>query len=405
MWQKLRKRLLQFIIFIIIMGAAFVALALYANYESSQSFVISQGNDDNEYVFDFAETKKWEENKAGYFYGIQYDGYVENKTSTPLKDWTIEISLPQGCNIDSLWNGEYVIEDDVLKITCVDYNDTIEPNEVQTFGFVLQSKFEDNFKYCIFRYHIDIKIYDVPLFFPVLLLLVIGVVAFIVDVVTVVRMDKLLKKQAEQKSIINQSFITFANMIDAKDSYTKGHSQRVALYSREIARRMGMDEDEQERVFYIALLHDIGKIGVTDAILKKNAKLTYDEFNQVKEHTSMGGDILKGFNAIEGIEDGARYHHERFDGKGYMEGLKGKNIPVVARIIGVADAFDAMSSARCYRNALDSDNVIDELLQNSGTQFDPDIVPFMMEMIEEGFAPIRSDDLSLEKELMGTNER
>lgn len=383
----------------LLMCACFGALILYANYQNSQNYVLNQGSDDNEYAFNFTETKRWKESSNGYFYGIQYDGFVENKTTSPLKDWVIEINLPDGCNIDSLWNGEYEFEDNILRITSVDYNDTIDPYEVQTFGFVLQTKLEDNLKYCIFRYHTDIKFYNLPLFFPVLLLTVLGVVAFFVELLTNIRTQKLMEKQAEQRYIINQSFITFANMIDAKDSYTKGHSQRVALYSREIARRMGMEEDEQERIFYIALLHDIGKIGVQDAILKKTAKLTYDEFNEVKEHTSMGGDILKGFNAIEGIEDGARYHHERYDGTGYMEGLSGKDIPIVARIIGVADAFDAMSSARCYRNALDKEKVISELLQNSGTQFDPEIVPHMMAMIDCGFAPIDKEDLSLEKEL------
>lgn len=385
-----------FVVTALVLIGCFVGLSIYTHVINAKENVLNSGYDDNEYSFDFSESKQWSENSNGYFYGIQYDGVIENKTKGTLHDWEIKIILPTGCEIDSSWNGEYKLEGNELTITAVEYNDTVEPYETQTFGFVLLSKFEDNIKDCRFIYHNLVKVYELPLFFPVLLATAMLIVSFFVELFTALRTEKLMLKHAEQKKIINQSFLTFANMIDAKDSYTKGHSQRVALYSRELARRLKLDEDEQERIFYIALLHDIGKIGVTDAILKKTAQLTYDEFNEVKEHVSMGGDILKNFNAIEGIEEGARYHHERFDGKGYMCGLAGTNIPLVARIIGVADAFDAMSSARCYRTALSKEKIVEELMQNSGLQFDPDIVPHMLAMMDCGFAPILSEDLSLE---------
>ena len=154
---------------------------------------------------------------------------------------------------------------------------------------------------------------------------------------------------------------------------------------------MGMSEDEQEKIYYIALLHDIGKIGIPDAILNKPSRLTEEEFAVIKTHPLIGGEILKDFTALEGSSDGASYHHERYDGKGYGKQLVGDEIPLVARIIGVADAYDAMSSDRCYRNALDSKTVIEELKSGAGTQFDPQIVPFMLNMISDKTAPLKPD--------------
>lgn len=370
------------------------ALQGYAYYLRSVEHSIDMGWDDGEYFFDFENSKQWSETAHGYVHGLEYDGSVENHTGDALINWRIEAKLPDSCKIDSYWSGEFEMDEDGnLVISPIEYNDTIEPREIQGVGFILHSQTTDNLSNVKFYFKKDIKIYNLPAFIPIFALIVTVLVSMFVQIATEMRTKHLLKKQAEQKHIIDQSFLTFASMIDAKDAYTKGHSQRVAIYSREIARRMGLPEEEQERIFYIALLHDIGKIGVTDAILKKSAKLTYDEFNQVKEHTSMGGDILKDFDAIEGIEQGARYHHERYDGKGYMEGLSGEDIPLVARIIGVADAFDAMSSNRCYRNAFGMNHILDELRECSGKQFDPYIVPHMLGMVDCGFAPISDEDM------------
>lgn len=379
----------------------FVALHFYANYLSQIEHCINMGWDDGEYYFNFENSKQWSETAHGYVNGLEYDGYIENRTEDVLTNWRIEAKLPNSCRIDSYWNGEFEMDEDGrLVVTSLDFNDTIDPGEVQGVGFILHSQILDNLSDVRFYFTKDVKVYNLPAFIPVMAFFVMIIVTLIVQISIDIKTEKLLKKQAEQKHIIDQSFLTFARMIDAKDAYTKGHSQRVAIYSRELARRMGLPEEEQERIFYIALLHDIGKIGVTDAILKKSAKLTYDEFNQVKEHTSMGGDILKNFNAIEGIEKGARYHHERYDGKGYMEGLSGEDIPLVARIIGVADAFDAMSSNRCYRNAFEMDHILEELRECSGKQFDPFIVPHMIGMVDCGFAPISDEDMEdLEKVL------
>lgn len=201
------------------------------------------------------------------------------------------------------------------------------------------------------------------------------------------KIRELERKQRVYKSILNQSLETFAHAIDAKDEDTNGHSVRVAAYSREIAKRMGFKEEEQEQIYYMAMLHDIGKIGIPDSILKKPGKLTDDEMKIIRSHPTIGGEILKDFTAIEGISDGARYHHERYDGNGYNEGLKGEDIPLFARIICVADCYDTMSSTRVYKNNHDREYILKELKECSGKHFDPKIVPYMIEMIEDGTVP------------------
>ena len=206
------------------------------------------------------------------------------------------------------------------------------------------------------------------------------------------KLDVLRKKQKQYHDIVNQSLETFAHAIDAKDQNTNGHSQRVAIYSAEIAKRMGMSDEEQEQIYYMGMLHDIGKIGIPDAILKKPGKLTEEEMQIIRNHPTIGGEILKDFTAIQGISDGARYHHERYDGNGYNEGLKGEEIPLAARIICVADSYDTMSSKRVYKELHEENYILSELDQCSGKQFDPQIVPFMIEMIKDGTAPLPRPD-------------
>lgn len=225
--------------------------------------------------------------------------------------------------------------------------------------------------------------------FILLIVLAIGVISFVVIyAIFRGRLKRSQKIEAKQRKIINEALVTIASTIDAKDQYTKGHSVRVAVYSKEIARRMNKSESFQEKIYYIGLLHDIGKIGVPDEVLNKKSRLTDEEFMLIKKHPATGGDILKDFESVKGIADGARYHHERYDGRGYCEGLAGEQIPLVARIIGVADSYDAMQSNRIYRPGLTEEVILGELKKNAGTQFDPNIVPIMCEMIDDGFAPV-----------------
>lgn len=235
--------------------------------------------------------------------------------------------------------------------------------------------------------HKDHNIWERPWFWVLTaaaaLLLVLLVTALIIRAKTIT----LRRRQQEYRDITSQALRTFAHTIDAKDKYTNGHSARVAHYSLEIARKLKMSEEDQERIYYIALLHDIGKIGIPDYILTKPDKLTPEERQMIMRHPTIGGEILKDFTSLEGISDGARYHHERYDGTGYNEGLKGEEIPFFARIICVADSYDAMSSVRYYQGNLSSEVIIKELEEGSGSQFDPRIVEIMLQLIREGKAP------------------
>lgn len=180
-----------------------------------------------------------------------------------------------------------------------------------------------------------------------------------------------------------QTMRTLALMVDAKDKFTSNHSIRVAEYSREIARRSGMSGNQQDEVYFEALLHDIGLIGVPDSIINKTDTLTEEEFEIIHQHSLDGGEILANISEIPTIADGAKWHHERYDGTGYPDGLKGDEIPAAARIICIADAYDAMTSNRSYRPVCSREYVYSEMQKGRGTQFDPVFLDIMLQMIDE----------------------
>lgn len=196
-------------------------------------------------------------------------------------------------------------------------------------------------------------------------------------------MNQLDETNNELTDLNNMVMQAFAKTIDAKDKYTKGHSVRVARYSRELVKRMGGTIKEQDEIYQIALLHDMGKIRIPDNIINKPGRLTDEEFSMIKLHCVNGYHILKNINAFPDLAVGAKYHHERYDGTGYPSGLKGENIPRCARIIAVADSYDAMTSNRSYRYALPQKIVRDEMEKGKGSQFDPDIAEVMLSMIDE----------------------
>lgn len=189
-------------------------------------------------------------------------------------------------------------------------------------------------------------------------------------------------QRIEQMSF--QTIHTLANAIDAKDPYTKGHSTRVSQYSVLMAEALGWSRERTDDLKYAALLHDIGKIGVPDAILNKPGRLTAMEYDIIKSHTSLGGDILKDRILIGKAEDVARSHHERYDGRGYPSGLKGREISEEARIVAIADTFDAMNSNRIYRKACTKEHIKKELTNGRGSQFDPDYTDVFISLWEEG---------------------
>lgn len=196
-------------------------------------------------------------------------------------------------------------------------------------------------------------------------------------------------KEAERRERImfEQTSEALANAIDAKDRYTHGHSARVALYSRKIAERAGYSKEQCGQVYYAALLHDIGKIGIHEDILNKEGKLSDEEFAEIKKHPVYGYQILSGIHQSPYLSIGAHYHHERYDGRGYPDGLAGEEIPEFARIISVADAYDAMTSSRSYREPISAEKVREELVKGMGTQFDPRFAKIMLEMIDENDLP------------------
>lgn len=322
-------------------------------------------------------------------YGTEYSGTISNNTDSTIEDWEICFKIPRGSYIDSSWSGVYTLSPDgsAITVTSVDYNASLPAHTSQTFGFIMYTSQAIEITSFTVEASALRTLGDYPLFWVLLLSIFTVFVIMVTYMISTIKYHQIQSKYRHSHEVTEQALRTFAKIIDVKDEYTSGHSYRVAIYTRALAKRLGMTDDEQERMYYIALLHDIGKVGIPVEILGKNGRLTEDEFALIKTHPSIGGDILKEFSSIPGVEDGARYHHERYDGNGYGEGLIGEQIPLCARIICVADAYDAMSSARCYRSRMDTAHIIRELTECSGTQFDPRIAAVMLDLINSDALP------------------
>jgi len=197
---------------------------------------------------------------------------------------------------------------------------------------------------------------------------------------------------SESREMIEQAYLetieTLRYTVEAKDFYTRGHSDRVSEYAILIGEKMGLSDEDLRTLKAGGQVHDIGKIGIPDSILLKDSKLTDEEYSEIKNHPLIGAHILSNATIFSDLIPIVKYHHERYDGKGYPSGLKGDNIPLLARIISIADTFDAMISKRSYRNALPLDHAIQELKDSSGTQLDPDIVPIFIDIIENEYDKI-----------------
>jgi putative nucleotidyltransferase with HDIG domain len=188
----------------------------------------------------------------------------------------------------------------------------------------------------------------------------------------------------ELEEMFFQTAESLADAIEKRDPYTGGHTQRVTLYSQAIAKYLQLEPLEKKWLKIASVLHDIGKIGVEDDILKKREQLTPEEFNVIKRHSDMGAEILEHIRQLREIVPGVRYHHEQVDGKGYPNGLKGKEIPILAKIVAVADTYDAMTTDRPYRKAIDKEGAIEELKRCSGTQLDKGVVDAFMQAYQKG---------------------
>ncbi len=324
--------------------------------------------------------------------GAQFDGTIYNYTDNDVHNWTLVIHLPMKGELDSSWNGEYEIANGTDIIFYPDeFVETIPAHEQKTFGFVLKTEETISITDFSFEGYVKRDIHDYPLYWILWIAIIAWIVALVVYMVMLFKIQAIEDRRKRDEEIISQTMLTFAGLIDAKDTYTKGHSVRVAQYSKELAKRMGMSEEDIRHLGYIALMHDCGKMGIPDVVLKKPDRLSDSERKVIESHTTLGGKVLENFNAIDGIRDGALYHHERYDGKGYPTGVSGENIPLCARIICVADSFDAMNSDRCYRKHLPKDVILKELEKNKGLQFDSAIAQYMIDMIMDGTIKVVDD--------------
>ena len=373
--------------------------------------------------------------------GIIYDVMLTNQSSkAKITDWKLRINIPGDCYINNAWCGELEFHQDVEKAEkvqkldlrkCIEKKVKIDlthkiegtdlmipmtegdyfvyiPSKNDLEDVIAQAHPDINeyfskrvdfiayhetqqedltpmeFSSAMLCYHLKREICSIPFFWILVALSTVWLIGLDISITVALKMRKILRQRQRDVKIIEQSMNAFMGFIDAKDPSTNGHSLRVAQYVKKIAEKLGSSEEECERVYYIGLMHDCGKIGIPEAILKKPDKLSVEEYEIMKTHTVLGEKILKDFSSIEGIREGVRSHHERYDGKGYPDGLAGEQIPKIARIICVADSFDAMNSVRCYQNHLQKEAIIQQLMDNRGTQFDPEIVDCFMEMLQDG---------------------
>lgn len=375
-----------YIIFALFIIGGFIFLKIRVNnmpvYKFTQTGDSSQYENEKMYITMPIE-KGWTQD--GYHCN-QYKATVFNNTAFTFTDWSVTFNLPDRASFHDHWNVD-IIENEDGSVTIVnhdeqEFNHVIEPNSNITFGFQLFSYNDDEITDFVITASPKAEMKDFVLFPILCVLSLILLICIAITIANTISEKRYTKQRERDKNIIVQSMKTFSNFIDAKDPYTNGHSARVAYYSKKIATKMDFDEDAIDNIYYIALLHDVGKIIIPDEILNKPAKLTKEEMDIIKTHTTKGAGILKDFSTIPGILDGAKYHHEQYDGSGYPEGLSGESIPLISRIIGVADSYDAMNSDRCYRKALSAEKIRSELVDHSGQQFDPKIVEIMLSLID-----------------------
>jgi hypothetical protein len=372
--------------------------------------------------------------------GTIYEADIVNTSEGTVSDWSLKVPINEKMWLANSWNSKIEIHQDVngeekiMSIDLSDYSDyditldytmdstgpmiPLNPGDYFVynadavedeipiksadssgeyrsvrFGFIVYIPdqavdYVTSFSGAELQYTIYKNPTKQPWFKILASLIAIWFLSFIIAIVVKIKIRRILRQQKAQKEhdeeMVQQTMQLIINLIESKDSSTKGHSIRVAMYSKMIAGEMGFSEDVQKNIYYVGLMHDCGKMYIPDEILKNPGRLSDEEYAIMKKHTTYGAEVLKDFTTISGIDVGAKYHHERYDGKGYPSGLKGEEIPIIARIIGVADAFDAMSSNRCYRKRLTTEVIMNELKNNRGKQFDPEALDAMLSLIRKG---------------------
>ncbi|MBO7449547.1 MAG: HD-GYP domain-containing protein [Clostridiales bacterium] len=359
-----------------------------------------------------------------------YDIYIRNNLKDEIADYTFKFVFDREVYLLSAWNGSLEIHQqinnkeyeatvpDLREFTPNDYSfDTVTTDgetlirmkkddyliyypstsenslekpigayEGIVSGIIIYVPIEEDLSGSTleFNYTFHRMLWSEPLFRIATVCMGVWLLSLLIFCITEVQYKKYKRIHEHDLDMIMESIETFTGFIDAKDPYTNGHSNRVAQYTKLIAQSMGFEGEELDRIYYVALLHDCGKIGVPDNILGKPGRLTDEEFDIIKSHTTRGSEILSHFKSLPDADEGARYHHERYDGKGYPEGLKGEDIPLIGRMICVADSYDAMNSNRVYRKKLTKEDIIKEIENNKGTQFDPKIADVFLKFIKNG---------------------
>ena len=337
----------------------------------------------------FAITKSNSWSEANDMNLFSYEAILANTTDRDVRDWCIKLKVPDETSVENTWDCTAYIEDSYLYIKAEEFvNDKINSKSESHFGFLLISENDLSFRSAIITARLCKKFSSNTLFIFCCVMSVISLIALLYGFVLqhIIKNQAQVTKQRQEhdNQIIEQTMKTFSNFIDNKDTYTQGHSTRVAAYVREMAKRMGLDEQTQLNMYYAGLMHDIGKLTIADDVLNKTSKLSNEEWNLIQQHTTNGAMLLKNFTILPEINDAVLYHHERYDGTGYMNRMSGKDIPLVARMVGIADAYDAMNTNRCYRLKFSEERIISEMERCRGKQFDPDIVPYLISMIKDG---------------------
>ncbi|MDE6731560.1 MAG: HD-GYP domain-containing protein [Oscillospiraceae bacterium] len=367
--------------------------------------------------------------------GTIYEAEIINTSQDTVTDWTFKLNMPEEMYVNNTWNGDFEYhqffnaEEKIQSLNLAQYsrydiklmhwmtpsgamirllkddffiyhpNDDLGENSIVPernnsvggvkVGFIMYTPHDDigyviDFSSGEFKYHLHRSITKNPFFWVLGGLAVVWFSCLISTIIIRVNLKRYEEQKNRDRKTIEQTMQTFVNFIEAKDPSTMGHSLRVAQYSKMLAQKLNFSELECDQIYWIALMHDCGKLYIPDEILGKPGRLTDEEYEIMKKHTTYGSEILRDFTAIDNIRMGALCHHERFDGKGYPNGMAGEEIPMIGRIICASDAFDAMNSRRCYRESLPMDYIIDELQSNKGKQFDPQVIDCLLSLIASG---------------------
>ena len=424
----------------VVLFVIFIIHAIDVRNYNSEWRTITQGSTSTQVLVDIhprgGVTDSWVKTDTGELgtnlNGKIYELLVTNNAQTNVDDWNLRININSNCFLNNGWCGTFEIhqfgdngvelsqtvdlrnfEYDDLMIDCFQAGQDLlipltagdylvyhpDPSESSgelpikgaadysgtcSCGIILYNKTGDiglNDYLLSYRLHMTVwegvkgKFFAFSFTLLFLCFLILGTVFFI----SIHFEEKLHKKSKLLADVLD----VCSSVADARDYYSKGHSVRVAEYSRMIAEKMGMDKNDCEMVYYAALLHNIGNAFVSEQILRKNGKLNREEFAEVKNHTKRGAELLKDLESIPLAAEAAMFHHERYDGNGYPNGIKENEIPLVARIVAVADAYDAMNNDRPYRNKLVRDRIREEFIANRGLQFDPEIVTAFLDIMGE----------------------